>query len=239
MKIVYLALIMLMFSACGYSPSAKHSRAVVGESISTSVVISAVDPENTVIIKDSVDAAVIQVFHASLVPKEFSQTHLVLSLSNPSYSPIQYDTNGFVVAYRTTVNLSIARHTNGEDSKTYNARGTFDFSITPNAIISDKQRFDAIRFSSIKAIESFVAQVSSEGARAEKSLTNPQPSSISSTPKVEEKPKKSTVSNTQKVKPMTSMNSRLDSLSKLSKMKKNGLLPDEEFEAMKREILTK
>ena len=158
---------MLLFSACGYKPSAKFSRQVVGQKISTSVVISSVDPENTVIIKDAVDAAVIEVFHASLTTRELSQTHLELRLTNPSYTPIQYDADGFIVAYRTTVSLNIKRTTD-KITKNYIVRGTYDFSIMPNAIITDKDRFDAIRESSAKAIKSFVAQVSAEGAREEK-----------------------------------------------------------------------
>lgn len=158
---------MLLFNACGYKPSAKFSRQVVGQKISTSVAISSVDPENTVIIKDAVDAAVIEVFHASLTSRELSQTHLELRLMNPSYSPIQYDADGFIVAYRTTVNIKIKRIIN-KVSKNYIARGTYDFSIMPNAIITDKDRFIAIRESSAKAIKSFVAQVSAEGAREEK-----------------------------------------------------------------------
>jgi len=167
MRIVSLVLVMLLLGGCGYTPSAKFSRQVVGQKISTSVVISAIDPENTVIIKDAVDAAVIEVFHASLTTKDLSQTHLTLRLSDPAYSPIQYDSDGFVVAYRTTVNLYIVRTTNGV-SKNYISRGTYDFSIAPNAIISDKERFEAIKESATKAIKSFVAQVSAEGAREAK-----------------------------------------------------------------------
>lgn len=164
----FISLVLIMvLSACGYVPSAKFSRIIVGDTISTSVKISLIDPENTVIIKDAVDSAIIEVFHASLVPKSVSQTHLTLALSNPSYTPIQYDTDGFIVAYRTTVSLKIQRDTASE-MKHYNVKGSYDFSITPNAVITDKERFDAINFASQKAIRSFVAQVSAEGARAEK-----------------------------------------------------------------------
>lgn len=167
MRLISLILAALLLTACGYKPSSKFSRQIVGEKISTSVVISAIDPENTVVIKDAVDAAIIEVFHASLTERSDSQTHLKLSLSNPSYSPIQYNSDGFVVAYRTTISLQITRETKGE-SKNYTARGTYDFSVAPNAVITDKERFDAIKFSSAKAIKSFVAQVSSEGARESK-----------------------------------------------------------------------
>ena len=169
MKLISLFLIMLMFSACGYTPSAKFSRQIVGDSISTSVVISAVDPENTVIVKDAVDSAIIKVFHATLTTRELSNTHLELTLGNPSYSPIQYDAEGFVASYRTTISLGITR-TTGEVSKSYSVKGTYDFAIKQNAIISDKDRFEAIQASAEKAIRSFVAQVSSEGSRENRKI---------------------------------------------------------------------
>ena len=50
-------------------------------------------------------------------------------------------------------------------SKNYSTNGTYDFSVSPNAVLTDQERFDAIKFSSEKAIKSFIAQVSAEGAR--------------------------------------------------------------------------
>ena len=147
---------------CGYKPSAKYSREVTGEKISTSVKISQADPENTVVIKDAVDAAILQVFHASLTSRERSDTHLDISISNPTYIPVQYNNQGFVIGYRATIYLNVVRHT-AEITKSYSAKGTYDFAIAPNAIITDQERFKAIKNSSVKAIISFIAQVSAEG----------------------------------------------------------------------------
>jgi hypothetical protein len=166
-KISVLAFVLFGILACGYKPSAKFSREVVGERISTDVVISAQDPENTVIIKDAVDAAIVKVFHASLTPRASSQTHLQLSILNPSYAPIQYNSEGYVIGYRTTITLNIMKY-HGGLSKRYIAKGTYDFSIQPNAIISDQERFEAIKFSSEKAIRAFLAQISAEGTRKSK-----------------------------------------------------------------------
>ncbi len=151
-------------SGCGYKSSAKFSREVMGERISTSVIISSEDPQNTVIIKDAVDRAVIEVFQASLVSKANSQTHLLLKMGTPSYAPIVYDENGYVIGYRMSVLLNIIKHTNGT-LKSYNTRGFHDFSVAPNAIVTDQDRFEAIGFAAQRAIKSFVAQVSAEGAR--------------------------------------------------------------------------
>lgn len=157
----------IFFTACGYKPSAKFSRAVLGEKVSTSVVISAQDPENSVLIKDAVDSAIIKLFHASLTDREHSDSHLNLKISNPVYSPIQYNTDGYVIAYRMSINIDVTRFSKGT-TKVYHTTGTYDFSVQPNAVVTDQERFDAIKFSSQKAIASFIAQLGAEGARKQK-----------------------------------------------------------------------
>jgi len=164
LKFLLLSVLSLLVVGCGYKPSSKYSREVVGEKISTSIVISAQDPENTVIIKDAVDAAVIEVFHASLTTKDYSDTHLTISISPPRYAPIQYNADGYIIGYRATIRLGIVRETSGE-KKNYTTTGTYDFSIAPNAVVTDQDRFDAIKYSSVKAIASFVAKISAEGSR--------------------------------------------------------------------------
>ena len=161
-KTVSLLFILLLINGCGYRPSSKYARNVLGEKISTSIVISAQDPENTVIIKDAVDKAIVEVFHASLTDRASSDTHLSLSIGTPSYSPIQYNTDGYVIAYKMIVSLSIKRSHNGK-SKNYSASGSYDFAVLPNSVVTDQERFDAIKFSAQKAIEAFIAQVSAEG----------------------------------------------------------------------------
>ena len=164
LKLFFLSVFLLELSGCGYKPSSEYSRKVIGEKISTNVIISAQDPENTVLIKDAVDRAIVKIFHASLVDKRVADTHLDFSITEPSYTPIQYDADGFVIAYRATIVLGIVRRTK-DVIKRYSAKGTYDFGIAPNAVITDQERFDAIKFSAQKAITSFIAQVSAEGSR--------------------------------------------------------------------------
>ena len=164
-KIAFLLFIFFNLVGCGYRPSSQFARQTLGEKISTSVVISALDPENTVIIKDAVDSALIQVLHSSLVDKEYSDTHLVLRMGTPVYTPIIYDTNGYIIGYRMGITLFIKRFHNGV-STTYTTRGNHDFEVAPNAVVTDQDRFDAIKISATKAIRAFIAQVSAEGARS-------------------------------------------------------------------------
>ena len=165
-KFILLTMVVLLLSACGYKPSSKYAREILGRKISTDVVISAQDPENTVVIKDAVDAALVEIFHTSLTTLKYADTHLTIELDPPSYTPIQYNADGFVIAYRATIVLRITRESKNI-KKHYVSQGTYDFSVLPNAVFTDQERFEAIKYGSAKAISSFIAQVSAEGSRKE------------------------------------------------------------------------
>lgn len=164
LKYLVLPALLVLLGGCGYKPSAHYAKEIVGERVSTQVVISTQDPENTVIIKDAIQTAVITRFKSSLTQRGKADTHLRITLKKVQFSPLQYDENGYIIVYRTMVTLQIMRET-GKSAKNYTVSGVYDFGIEPNAIISDQARFEAIRYSAQKAIDNFVARVAAEGAR--------------------------------------------------------------------------
>jgi hypothetical protein len=163
-KLLASFLVVLFIVGCGYIPASQQARKVVGTRLFVEVTVSLEDPENAVLIKDATRKAVVTRFHSSLVPRAQALTELRVDLKTISFSALQFDRNGYVVVYRANVTLSVVRKSNGEE-KTYRAVGTYDFTIEPNAIITDSQRFDAIRNGSLKALDSFIAQVGAEGSR--------------------------------------------------------------------------
>jgi len=158
------ALLFAIVTGCGYKPSSYETKKVMGESVSTEVIISMTDPENTVVLKDALDEAVIRRFQTALRHRHSAETHLKIALRNVVFSALQFDSNGYIVAYRTTINLLITRETK-DLTRRYNAVGNYDFTISSNAIITDQQRYEAIEKSAIKALDSFIAQVAAEGSR--------------------------------------------------------------------------
>ena len=161
--VVTFLLILLSIGGCGYKPSSHYAKQVVDEKVSTQILISMQDPENTVLIKDAVNEAVVTRFRASLVNEKNSDTHLRIAISKIRFSPLQYNREGYIVTYRTYIVLQILR-VKDDKSQTYISKGVYDFAIEPNAIISDKARFQAIKQSAQKAIDSFIAAVASQGA---------------------------------------------------------------------------
>jgi len=167
MKLLFLAVLGFLMAGCGYLPASHYAKNVIGESVSTEVVIYMEDPQNTVIIKDAVDTAIISKFRTSLVSKSNSQTHLKFSISSVGFSPLRYDTHGYVTTYRTRVSMAIEKISKASLGH-YTVSGVYDFDIEPNAIISDQTRFEAIRQSSQKAIDVFIAQVAAQGSNPPK-----------------------------------------------------------------------
>lgn len=159
--------LLVLMSGCGYQPASHYAKNVVGESVSTEVVISMEDPQNSVIIKDAVDTAVITKFRSALVPKGSAKTHLKILVRSVGFSALQYDTSGYIIAYRTTVTMKISRITEGA-VKSYATRGMYDFAIEPNAIITDQARFEAIAQGAQKGLDAFIAQIAAEGATPDK-----------------------------------------------------------------------
>jgi len=161
------AVMLWCLTGCGYKATSHYASSIVGESISTEVYVSLHDPENSVIIKDAVDRAVISRFKRQLRDKHNASTHLAITITDIKFKPIKYDINGYVTAHQTEVYMQILR-TTGNFSKTYLSRGSYDFGIRANAIISEKVRFEDIKNGAQKAIDSFLAQLSSEPLAREK-----------------------------------------------------------------------
>lgn len=167
MKFLLSCAVLFLMTGCGYSPASHYAKNVVGESVSTEVVISMEDPQNTVIIKDAVDTAIITKFRTALVAKNSSQTHLKFRIASVGFFPLRYDTNGYIITYRTRVSMNVERVSKASKGH-YAVSGAYDFDIEPNAIISDQSRFEAIRQSSQKAIDVFIAQVAAQGSNLPK-----------------------------------------------------------------------
>ncbi len=159
MRIILSVFILLFFISCGYKPTSVYTKEALGESIYAQVEISLSDPENSVLIKDAVNEAIVSQFRSKIVPKERADSEFYITLNSVSFVPIQYDTNGYVIAYKTYVGLK-TRYID-RDKKEHNiyTQGNYDFPIESNSLISDTKRFEAIKFASQKALDSVRSKI--------------------------------------------------------------------------------
>ena len=162
-KLFGVFLFSLLFISCGYKPTSIYTKKVLGNKIYADIEVSLKDPENSVLIRDAVNEAIINKFRAELVSKERATSKLFVKLNSVSFSPLEYDRNGYVVAYKTSVVLLTKYIDQSSKEKSVRSFGDYDFSIESNSIISDTKRFDAIKRASQKALDSLISQISVKG----------------------------------------------------------------------------
>ena len=142
-----------------------HSKEILGNHIFVEVKTSLKDPENTVLIRDAVNEAVITRFRSRIVPRANADSTLQMELKRVSFLPIQYDKNGYVIAYKTYVDLLTHYRDKNGKSGTITSRGDYDFAIESNSVISDTKRFEAIKNASYKAVDEFISKLSVKGIK--------------------------------------------------------------------------
>lgn len=167
MKQLFLGLLVgiLLLGGCGYKPTARYAKEVLGHKIYAEVTISRQDPRNSVLIKDAVNEAVVSRFGGKLTSRELADTTLHISISSISFSPTVYDKYGYVIAYKTTVTLLTKYEGIDKKPEQFTTSGEYDFSIASNSVISDSSRFDAIRYAASDAIDEFVSKIAIKGLR--------------------------------------------------------------------------
>lgn len=165
-KFFGLILIAIFISACGYKPSSQYTREVLGEKIHVEVAISRQDPKNSVLIKDAVNESVITRLGGKLSSKDEADTNLYVSIGSISFTPILYNDNGYVISYKATVTLSIRYIKNDGQSENFSTSGEYDFVITEDddgttsSVISDSNRYEAIKYASLDALNEFISKIS-------------------------------------------------------------------------------
>jgi len=157
-----IALSTILLSGCGYKPMTQYTKNLFTDKVYVDVDVYLRDPENAVLVKDALNEAVISRFNAKLTSKKDATTQLKVKFGRVTFSPIQYDSNGYAVFYRAKVTLDISYMVNGKKGHE-KVVGYYDFPIDPNAVISDAKRFEAIRFGAQKAIDSFVSLMAMRG----------------------------------------------------------------------------
>ena len=166
MKQLFLGLLLAVFiSGCGYKPSSYYAKQALGSKIYADVTISRQDPRNSVLIKDAVNEAVVSRFGAKLVSKEEAESFLHVKIDSISFSPTVYNRVGYVIAYKATVVLAIQYEDANKKVQKLTASGEYDFSIESNSVVSDNNRFDAIRYASSDALDEFVSKIAIKGLR--------------------------------------------------------------------------
>ncbi len=162
-KLLIVYLLSIFVIGCGYKPSATIIPQTIGESVYTEVKVSLSDPENSILIKDALNSALYSRLKRRITTKKEANSIIRVEYRDIQFTPLQYNKNGYVTYYQANINLKFQFIKNGQIYKRL-ITGKYSFPIRPSAIISTSLRFEAIKKGSIKALDQFIAYLTTLGA---------------------------------------------------------------------------
>ena len=163
MKKYYLLLLaFIVFTACGYKPSAHYAGKLIGEKVYTEVDVSLSDPENAVLTKDALNVALQTRLKRKVSKQKNADSSIFVFYKDIRFIPLQYDRNGYVVFYQAHIILDFT-FKKGKMRENRKIVGRFEFPIRASAIIYNDIRLKAIEKGSLKALDEFITYLSVKG----------------------------------------------------------------------------
>jgi len=156
-------LLLVAINGCGYKPASRQARQVLPDPVYVDVKLSGVEPQNGVYLKEEIMKVLRTHFQERVVAdKERSVSQITVPNYTISYSPLTYDTDGYVTRYRVRANIVFVLKTPKETLQK-KISATEDVSIQPGSLTSAAAREYAIRVAIRKAMDSFIAWVAQKG----------------------------------------------------------------------------
>lgn len=158
---------------CGYQPAANLTRNLLGENIYVAVSVSKTDPQNSVAIQDGVKDALIKRLGKNITDKQNADVIITARISSLSFSPISTDTYGYTTAYRVVLGIDYVVEFSDGRVKSVATSGDYDFTISrkikgssyTDSVISDSERFNAIKNASDQTFDEFISKLAIEGIK--------------------------------------------------------------------------
>lgn len=167
------AILIFLFLGCGYRPVSTMTQNLIGDSVFVEVIISRVDPQNTVIMKDSIREAAIKRLNKDLSDKQNADTIITANIGSLSFTGLSSDIYGYTTAYK--VNLVVDYKVIFKDKSVRNIStvGDYDFSVSnliqgtkyTDSVISDTDRYNAIKNAAEQSFDEFISKLAVYGVR--------------------------------------------------------------------------
>jgi len=157
---------LLLLTGCGYKPSSQYIKNVFDDTVYVNVLVDPSEPENAVYVKDALHRMVVTRFGGRVVPKAQAESIITASYDGTSFSPISYDSNGYITRYRAYIRMRFQLQSKkGNFSRSITS--TVEENINASSTLSSALRIEAIRVGMARALDQFLAYVAAKGALKE------------------------------------------------------------------------
>ena len=159
--VLFTFIISFSFFGCSYKPSSQYAKEEIKGNVFVKVTIDLEDPQNSVLIKDSINKLLIQKLDVDIVSSEsLADTIMYIDVNRVSMQELQYDDLGYNKLYRALVSINVSYSKKGEKKKkSFIVDGEHNFSVDNGTTINSNQRYDAIKKASDKALEEVLSKI--------------------------------------------------------------------------------
>ena len=159
--VLFTFIISFSFFGCSYKPSSQYAKEEIQGNVFVKVTIDLEDPQNSVLIKDSINKLLIQKLDVDIVSSEsLADTIMYIDVNRVSMQELQYDDLGYNKLYRALVSINVSYFKKGEKKKkSFIVDGEHNFSVDNGTTINSNQRYDAIKKASDKALEEVLSKI--------------------------------------------------------------------------------
>lgn len=160
LKVLFIFTLTSLFFGCSYKPASHYAKEEIQGNVFVKVTLDLQDPQNSVIIKDSVYKMLIQKLDVNIVEKEsLADTIMNVNINSIGLQTLQYDEYGNNKLYRAVANINFSYYEKGQNKKkSFSVEGEYDFSIKDVTVSAD-ERFEGIRKASDKALEEVLSKI--------------------------------------------------------------------------------
>ncbi|MEO1958141.1 MAG: hypothetical protein ABGX23_01170 [Nautiliaceae bacterium] len=152
---------------CGYKPSEVYQDKIIGKRVKTISKINPSSPREDIFFKDALNDSVYTILDKRLCFDSNCDTILEIISNSFHLTPIDYDENGFPIAYRADVVLKVKVVDKHKKVRFYSSSGSYDFKITDDSVITDEVKLNAIKEASVNALRELFAKITKDGIRYE------------------------------------------------------------------------
>jgi hypothetical protein len=146
-------------------PTSVYTTPILGNRIYTEVEIDIKNPTDSIFLKDALNEAVIAVFNAKIADSNNYDSKIKLKVKHIGLSAVDYDKNGYPILYRVTASITAYISDMHNNFYSYNASGSYDFSIDADAVLSNDIKHNAIKEAFLKALQMIEFEIAQKGMR--------------------------------------------------------------------------
>lgn len=150
-------------ASCGYVPTSKVANTLFDDKIYVNVELNLQDPKNSIFVADTLREMISSKLGKQLALKHEASDIINVKMNNLEFIPLIYDKNGYVVKYKARLSLDFNVLFKDGTSESFSTRGSYNFDILPNSIISDNIRTNAIKNASSEAFDEFISVLAIKG----------------------------------------------------------------------------